>query len=62
MKTIECPTCKGKGWEVYTGFEGEWVPYECDECDGEGTIDVPDCQEDLDELGIPASAEDLTDE
>lgn len=53
---VNCHDCDGYGCHVCGGAGWVW----CDGCDGEGDIDVPSCQEDLDELGIPANADDLT--
>lgn len=55
MKTIRCPECGGSG--IFDRIDVYAIP--CMVCDGEGEIDVPTTQEDLDEMGIPASVEDL---
>lgn len=55
MRTERCPECGGSG--VFDRIEG-W-PIECEVCGGDGEIDVPATQEELDELGIPCSIEDV---
>lgn len=59
MKTIECPECKGSRirmdiWPIASDDD----PYECERCEGEGQIEVPTTQEELDELGIPINIDD----
>jgi hypothetical protein len=55
MKTIPCPDCDGSG--IFDRID-VWI-IRCCVCNGTGTIEVPTTQEDLDELGILASADDL---
>jgi hypothetical protein len=59
MKTIRCPECNGSGFFDCDPLDG--FSFECFACDGEGEIEVPTTQEDLDELGIPADIEEFDD-
>lgn len=60
MKTMTCPECGGKG---YTEKDPSGAfTLECPCCDGNGEIEMPQSQEDLDFLGIPALWEDWSSE
>jgi DnaJ-class molecular chaperone len=50
MKTIKCPECRGSG--IFENDPSGVFSLDCPVCDGDGEID---------KLGIPASAADLTD-
>jgi hypothetical protein len=59
MKTIKCPECRGSG--IFENDPSGVFSLDCPVCDGDGEIEVPTTQADIDDLGIPASAADLTD-
>lgn len=60
MKEIKCPECLGSG--IFEKDPSGVFSLDCEVCDGEGIIDVPTTQEELDELGIPGSIEELAGE
>jgi RecJ-like exonuclease len=56
MRTITCPECGGKGYSEKDP-SGAFTD-DCPVCDGHGEIEMPESQNDLDDLGIPASWDD----